>query len=188
MQQLSPFLRLMLSYLKQVDPALRQQMLRELGWTEARFAEQHHWRGAIQITHRALDGRLIKQAEFRNTITSVGHNLLRDVLQSAVTDGGIHYVAVGTDNTAPAAGQTQLGAEIYRQQLTSQSTGGTGVGTSICIIGPTSAIATWQEIGWFAGASAGPGANTGIMIARVLYNHNHTNAESVQISRQETIS
>lgn len=174
------------AYLKDASPELRRQILHDLGWEEALFAETHHWRGDICITHQALDGSIIKQAKFHNLITDLGHNLLRDALQGAVTDAAIHYVAVGTGNSAPAHGQTMLDAEIYRQQLTSQSTGSVGVGTSLCVVGPTNAIASWNEIGWFAGAAAGPGANTGIMIARVLYAHNHTNQESVSISRQDT--
>lgn len=185
--------QLLLDELRFASPETREAILRELGITETpeqvyQRLEHATWHrsGLIRMIHRDLQGAIIKQAEFHNQITDGAHNLVRDALYGQVTDLAIKYMAVGTGNSSPAHGQTQLDAEIYRQQPTSFTPGSTGVLTTTTVIGPSSAIATWGEVGWFAGALATSSANTGVMVARVLYAHSHTNQESVQGDRQDT--
>ncbi len=115
------------------------------------------------------------------SITNAGLNLLRDGLAGA-TSPTITYVAFGTANTTPQSSDTRLGAEVFRKKVTSYSNGanpgevfinmylapGESVGTSI------------QEVGFFGGSSATGTANTGVLLARSLYNHIKTNQESIQ--------
>ncbi len=116
------------------------------------------------------------------TLTDAGKNLLRDLLAGRVTDAAIHYAAVGTGTATPAAGDTQLETEVYRQGIsTFADTATAGEQHAITFIGPGQANTTIQEVGWFNGASATPGANTGVLLGRALYGHTHTPLESIQI-------
>ena len=103
---------------------------------------------------------------------------------------GIAYMAWGSSTTAPAVGQTTLVAETARLIMTSKTAGGTGVLTSTVYINPATAVAppNIEELGWFAGATAGAGADTGIMVGRVLYSRPKTNLESLLIERVDTIA
>ena len=87
----------------------------------------------------------------------------------------------------PAATDTTLHHETFRKAVTVQSAGSAGVGTTTLYVAPQDDNAVIAEIGWFAGASATGATGSGAMVARVLYNHNHTNLESLQITRQDTL-
>lgn len=117
------------------------------------------------------------------TLTNAGKNLLRDARRGLVTDISIKYVAVGTSSTAPAATDTQLGAEVFRKALTSSSNGApAGEGVFTLYLSPQDVVGTAiAEVGWFAGSSASGTANSGVLIARGLYSHTKTNQESINI-------
>jgi hypothetical protein len=116
------------------------------------------------------------------TLTDVGRNLLRDARRGLVTDVSIKYVAVGTSSTAPAAGDTQLGAEVFRKALTSSSSPATGQGMFTLYLAPGDAVSVGiQEVGWFAGAGASGTANSGVLIAHGLYAHTKLASESIQV-------
>lgn len=148
------------------------------------------WLGRYEIIIRDLDGNIIERTGLRqNLITDAGLNMFRDLLSGAITDGEIKYVGLGSGATAPASGQTRLTTEQFRKLVTSQ-TNGTAAGEleTLVYIADTEANSfRCEEIGWFAGATAGAGANTGIMVARVLYSRQKTNLESWTIRRVDTI-
>lgn len=186
-------IHLLLEELRFASPETREAILRELGVALPaqalyRQLEAVTWRrhGAIRMTIRNLAGQVVQVDEFSNLIMNGAHNLVRDALYGQATDLKIKYMAVGTGTSTPVATQTKLDTEIYRQQVTSFTPGSTGVLTTTTVVGPGVAIATWQEVGWFAGALATSAQDTGVMVARVLYNHNHTNQESVQGDRTDT--
>jgi len=147
----------------------------------------YKWRGHIKITTRHLQGHILDVVEFDNLIMTVGLNMLRDLFSGTISDGEIKYIALGTDNTAPAVGQTTLVAEVFRKQETSRSNLGDGILKTIHYIAPDEAIANIREIGWFAGVDATLTPDSGIMVSRVLYSRNKTNLESIQIERTDTI-
>lgn len=106
------------------------------------------------------------------TITNVGHNLIRDGLSGA-NNPLITYVALGTSSTAPAVGQTQLGAESFRKAVTSYANGGS-VGELLIsmYLGPGDDVGdNIQEVAFFGGGTATAAPNTGVMLARGLYTH-----------------
>jgi hypothetical protein len=139
------------------------------------------WHGVVTVTVRDLAGRIVERETFPNLIVNTGLNLMRDALGGYVTDAQIHYVAIGTSATAPAVTDTQL--------VTSRSnTVGTGQVQTIMWLGPADSVGTViAEVGWFAGNTAGAGANTGVLVAHVLYSHTHTNQESIQFTRLDTL-
>ena len=149
------------------------------------------WKSNVKVTVSDLDGNIIDIQEFHNLITNVGLNMMRDGLYGP---GGaqnleIKVLGIGSNNTPPAVGQTQLLAETFRKARTSQSKPGTGQQTYVQYIGPTEAIGVIEELGWFAGAAADPGTpNSGIMVSRTLYSRVKTNLESIQIERTDTFS
>ncbi len=117
------------------------------------------------------------------TLTDSGRNLVRDARRGLVTDLKIKYVAIGTSSTAPAAGQTQLLAEVFRKPVTSMASAPpTGQETFTLYLSPGDAVSIGiQEVGWFAGSTATATANSGVMVARGLYAHTKLSSESVQV-------
>lgn len=116
------------------------------------------------------------------TLTDAGRNMIRDARRGLVIDVSVKYVAVGTSSTAPTAGDTTLGAEVFRKALTTSSSPSTGNGDFTLYLAPGDAVSVGiQEVGWFAGAGATGTANSGVLIARGLYAHTKLASESIQI-------
>lgn len=155
-----------------------------------KLSELVGWSGLVTIKVLDLQGEVIDETIVKNLITTVGKEMLRDILSGAITDGEIKYVGMGSDNTAPAVGQTTLVAEEFRKAMTTQANGGgTAELDSTVYIAPFEANTfTTEEIGWFAGVAAGAGADSGIMVARILYSRAKNNLEAIQIVRTDTIS
>jgi len=154
----------------------------------ASFAEGMHWSGLVRVTITPLDGGPVEVSEFPNLITTDGKNLVRDALRGVTTDLAIKYLGVGTDNTAPSAGQHTLIAESMRKAVTSQSTPGNGQTKTTVYLSGTDANVGINELGWFAGPLATGSAGSGVMVARVLYAHTKTSLESIQVDRTDTFS
>ncbi len=121
------------------------------------------------------------------TITTAGRNLLRDG-ESGAQNPKITYVALGTDSTAPAIGNTQLGAEVFRKSVTSYTNGANGEILINMYLAPSDLVGTAiQEVGFFGG-NATKTANSGTLLARGLYAHTHVNTESIQFQIDFTIT
>ncbi|GEM_PF-1875023 len=150
------------------------------------------WLGQWEIIAHDAQGRELWRDEVRpNLITDAGLNMIRDILRGTITDGKIKYVALGNGTTAPDPSQTQLVAEQFRKQVTSQNPDPVTPGklyTELYIADTEANNFKCEEIGWFAGAEATATANTGIMIARVLYSRQKSSTESWTIRRTDTIS
>ena len=142
----------------------------------------------IRVIVRDLVGHILDVWEGKNLITTVGLNMIRDGIYGDVSDLEIKYTAVGSDNTAPALADTTLGIETFRKATTSRSKPADAQQLYIAYIAPAEAVGAIKEIGWFAGAAAGAGADTGIMISRVLYSRVKTALESIQIERTDTFA
>lgn len=146
------------------------------------------WAGTITVVRRDLAGLVLDRVEFPNMITDAGLNLLRDVLSGAVADAEIKYVALGAGSTAAAPGDTALVDEQFRKAVTAQSAAGTGALDTTLYVAPAEATEfEIREIGWFAGPDATSEADSGVLVARVLYQRQKTNLESIQIDRRDTI-
>ncbi|KKM75708.1 hypothetical protein LCGC14_1387540 [marine sediment metagenome] len=145
-------------------------------------------RSNVKITVRDLEGKVLDVQEFHNLLTTVGLNMIRDVLAADVSDGETKYTAVGSDATVPALADTTLGTETFRKATTSTSKPGTGAFTHVVYIAPAEAVGAIEEIGWFCGAAAGAGADSGILLSRVLFSRVKTNLESIQVERTDTFA
>lgn len=151
------------------------------------FTDKLSWQGDIQIAICDEQLGLVSIERFHNQIMQAGKNLLRDVLIGAVVSGQIFYVALGNGTAAVADTQTKLANELFRKPVTLQQPGTTGQGSTLVYVAPYEANFSIEEIGWFAGPSATADANTGTMIARVLWHKDKNGQMSLQISRTDTL-
>ena len=136
-------------------------------------------RANLRIERRAAtDGRLLGVIEEANLSPTVARNLLRDFLfGDAVT--GLNYFAAGTGSTAPAATDTQLGVEVFRDTWTTLTKTADGVLQMQYYLGTGSANgSTIAEAGAF-GNGATAAANSGTLYARATFTPTaKTNAEA----------
>jgi hypothetical protein len=78
-------------------------------------------RGVVVAVVKNEQG-VVQQVEVGNLVVDVGKNQIADNLLASPTLGTPTHMALGTSNTAPAAGQTALVAEIApRNALTSKT-------------------------------------------------------------------
>jgi hypothetical protein len=150
--------------------------------------ENHGWGGYVRVIHRDLEGAITAVRTFENEIHNAAMQAMAEVLLGDVTDLQIKYLGTGTSSGAVDTTDETLHAELFRKQITAYSTGSTGECNTTVYIGPAESTGTIHELAWFAGADATTCTDSGIMVARVLYDHLKTNLESLQIDRTDTIS
>lgn len=75
--------------------------------------------GRMDLVLRGPDGRIKARRTVKNLIVTVGKNAMADQLVASPTISKPSHMAVGTGSTAPAAGDTALGAEVDRNALSS---------------------------------------------------------------------
>lgn len=114
------------------------------------------------------------------TITDAGRNLLRDSLFGGQSSRILYFV-VGTGNTAPTVSDTKLAAEVYRAIFQGVGAGVTGEVHLSGFIDLAFANVNIGEVGVIGGASATTSANTGVLIARALYQHNKNSGETITL-------
>ena len=110
------------------------------------------------------DGKLITERWGHNVITTVGLTHIADQLGASPSEATMGWMAVGTSNTAAAAGDTTLGAEVAasRTALTSRTHSGAVV-TYVCTFGVGVGTGGLYEAGIFNASSSG------IMLCRLTY-------------------
>lgn len=109
----------------------------------------------------ALTGEVKVDRLEKNLVVTVGKDWIasRMVGTAANTMG---YMAVGTDSTSPAAGNTTLGAEVARVAVTS-ATASTNTVTYVATFGAGTGTGALTEAGLFNANSAGT------MLSRTTY-------------------
>lgn len=144
--------------------------------------------GAVALI--LADGKTgrIKEVTFvKNLITTAGKNSIAAALQgtTANNQGIITYCAVGTDSTAPAASNTDLGAELFRKLISVRSV--TNNAALFQTYFTTSeAIGTLREAGLFGDdASSTPGSGT--LFAHVAINRTKTANDTLTLNWTVTI-
>lgn len=153
---------------------------------KAAVAEATPWDGEVRIVVRK-PGRAGRVTVINNLIVDAGKALLAQALRDGAALPEITYVALGSDNTAPAAGDTTLGTETFRKAVTLQEEGTNPNQTVTTVyIAPPEGNGQIEEIGWFGGAATAA-ADSGTLIARVLYSKLKDNLESIQIERTDTV-
>ena len=118
-----------------------------------------------------LDKYSVRVTKYENIVPDVGLAVIAENLNEASPSADfnqlIQYIAVGTDNTAVTAGDTQLGAEVVRKLVATRSRVG-GASKNAILLGYTEGNGnTLREVSAFSGdASATP--NSGKIMSHSL--------------------
>ena len=116
--------------------------------------------------------KVAKISEGKNLIVSTGKVLVCNMLRDAAGyDTGLTYCALGSDNTAPGVGQTQLvnegGGAAMRLPITTKTLAA-NVLTFSTFFPAASSTLTIEEVAIFGHSTAGGTENSGIMFSRWL--------------------
>ena len=144
-------------------------------------------KGKVKLTYRDIITGKVRIEEYDNLVTTVGRKMIADNLTNTSPDNTmrINYVALGTDATAPANGDTTLGLETFRNSIASQ-TNADNVSYFTGFFGATEVTGAFKEAGLFA--DGGAGADTGILFSHVAINSTKSNTETLTIDWTITIS
>ena len=74
--------------------------------------------GALRVVLTGPDGVVKEEHEFKNLVVTVGKNFVASRMVGTAANVMSH-MAIGSDSTTPAAGNTVLGTELGRVTLTS---------------------------------------------------------------------
>lgn len=72
--------------------------------------------GALRVVLTGPDGAVKEEHEFKNLVVTVGKNFVASRMVG-VASNVMSHMAIGSDSTAPAAGNTTLGSELGRVAL-----------------------------------------------------------------------
>lgn len=147
------------------------------------------WHGAFEI--QIMRGSEMEVIEFPNLITDLWLNTVRDATMSATPmDLQFKYIALGKDDGTIlplAPSNTRLGNEVERKGFTKVETDGTGRVKRTVNINSSEGNFHIKEIGIYAGATATSALNSGILVARVFYDRDKDELESINIVRTDIV-
>lgn len=124
--------------------------------------------------------------EFANLTPTVGRSVLAQRAAGTLTyTGTINYAAIGSGTTAPTNGDTQLGTEVYRQTMSSQ-TYVNNIAYLSCFIAAGTATGTHTEGGLFIDGTAT--VNTGQIFSRVLFSPSIAKTALLSLTLDVTIT
>ena len=119
-------------------------------------------KGDLRIVIKdALTGEVKVDRLEKNLVVTTGKNWIASRM-AGTSSNVMGYMAVGTDSTAPAVGNTTLGAEVARVALTS-TTPSTNTVTYVATFGAGVGTGALTEAGLFNAASVGT------MLSRTTY-------------------
>lgn len=125
-----------------------------------------------------------------NLFTTAGANGVTQayVGNYSANQGTPTYCAVGTSSVAPAIGDTALGGELARKQISVRGSDPADANTAVFEIffNTTEANGTLREAGLFGGV-ASSSANTGTLFNRAAINRTKTSSDTLSIKWYFTI-
>ena len=140
----------------------------------------------VHAVLRGPDGKIREERHAHNLVTDAGCAHIADQLASSHDEGEMSHMAVGTDDTAPAAGNTTLGTELDRNALDSRTQGAGADDHKVVYVASWAAgdgTGALTEAGLFNDASAGT------MLARVTVSViNKGAADTLEITWTLTIA
>ena len=146
--------------------------------------EKSGWTGKFEIIVRdKITGKITRRDVIKNMIMNGALNEIVKALYSPSPDMEWKYAAIGTGNTAVAATQTDLVAEVFRTAFISKALIGIGEIMGVAMIFDTDYAGAIEEVGIFCGSGATAAADSGLMISRILWSHVKTATEEIQITR-----
>tara|TARA_Y100000310_G_scaffold304046_1_gene342869 strand:+ start:7854 stop:8438 length:585 start_codon:yes stop_codon:yes gene_type:complete len=123
----------------------------------------------------------------KNIIVTTGLAFLAQILCNTATETNkyVNYFAVGTDNTAAAAGDTTLGTENTRKAVSS-ALDSSNVANISTFFGASEANATWEEWGHFIDASAT--TDSGTMLSHHIQQQVKASPNTITVDSTYTFS
>jgi len=109
--------------------------------------------GSLRVVVTGADGKVKEEHQFKNLVVTVGKNFVASRMVGT-TSAVMSHMAVGSNNTAAAAGDTALGAELGRVALAT-STATTNVVTYTATFPAGTGTGAIVEAGIFNASSAG---------------------------------
>jgi len=120
--------------------------------------------GVVELTLLDANGNVKERQTVTNLVVTAGKNVIADRMKGTPTKAAMTHMAVGTNSTAAAAGDTTLGAEVAASRTSLTSTSVTGaVITYACTFNAGVGTGALTEAGIFNASSAGD------MLARVVF-------------------
>ena len=142
--------------------------------------DQFGFKGKIKTELFDLSGNPLETKEYNNLCVNASKVGFAKLLNSeSGFTGKINYGAVGTNGATPAAGDTQLGTELARAVIETQSRAGQVV-TITFYFGPTVGNGTLLEFGAFIDGTAA--ANSGTLWDLLNMNVVKTSLNSLRIT------
>lgn len=117
---------------------------------------------------------------YHNIIPTVGlTNLANNLVSASPTYTlKVNYAALGSGTNTPAAGDTTLQTETYRNAIAS-TTNSTNVAYATAYFNQTETTGTYREAGIFSNATGT--ANSGVLMSRVAINITKTSTQKLTI-------
>jgi outer membrane protein assembly factor BamB len=109
--------------------------------------------GSLRVVVTGADGKVKEEHQFKNLVVTVGKNFVASRMVGTAS-AVMSHMAVGSNNTAAAAGDTALGAELGRVAL-STSVATTNVVTYTATFPAGTGTGAIVEAGIFNASSAG---------------------------------
>jgi hypothetical protein len=136
----------------------------------------------------ALTGEIKEQRKIHNTICTVGKAAIANWLSNVSPTPATLYVnkvALGTNAAAPAAADTKLGTETYRNSVASE-TNASAVAYITGFFGATECSGSYKEAGLFIAGTAA--ADSGTLLSHVAINITKTTSDTLTIDWVITIA
>lgn len=160
------------------------------------FKEHHGHVGHFNIFSINTKNNIIKLLLSKENLIMTrffNYDSLPIIGTNTADDVKFRHCGIGDDNTAPTSTNTTLNNEVYRVELAYQVTDDAGEAISEFYITDTEFSGDIEELGIFAGNTsedwnAGAGADTGELLAHVLWSHTKTTSEEILIQRTDTYS
>ena len=137
--------------------------------------------GGLRVEVKDKDGNVKDSRELKNLVVTAGLGYIASRMKEA-TATAMSHMAIGTDNTAAAAGDTTLGTEAARQALTSTT-------VSSNTVEYVASFAAGTGTGAITEAGVLNGASGGTLLCRTVFSVvNKGASDSMTITWTITIS
>lgn len=144
-------------------------------------------KGKVLLQMQDIRTGKITDGLFDNMVVTAGKNSMADALRGTESNnkGIITYCGLGTSAVAPALGNTQLGAELFRKLVSVRSVSG-NVATFQTFFTTSEAVGTLREAGLFGDAATAT-INTGTLFCHVAINRTKTSNDTLTLTWSVTI-
>lgn len=109
--------------------------------------------GSLKITVTNKEGKVVEEREIENLVVTTGKNYIASRMVGT-SSTVMSHMALGTDNTSPAAGDTALGSEAGRVAM-SAFTASTNIVTATATFPAGTATGALTEAGILNASSSG---------------------------------